>query len=86
MTADTADALAKQRASTAVVAALAPICVEKFRGSNDAPAQLIKLKKVQSWEQANFVEEGGWSKFAGAESDDRDIARACAEIIMVDKS
>jgi hypothetical protein len=86
MTGASAEALAKERASSAVVAALAPICVKNFRRSTDAPTKLIELKKAQSWEQANFVEDGGWAKFAGAEADDRAIAAVCAEMIVTDKS
>ena len=82
VTGKTAEVIAQDRASMAVVAALAPICAKNFRSGQDAPAQLVKLKKAQSWEQANFVEEGGWSKFAGAESNDRAIAAVCAEMIM----
>src|SRR6266699_2802650 len=59
MTTGTANKLADQRADSAVVAILTPICVDKFRQSGDAIVNLAALKKISSsWEQGNFVEKG----------------------------
>jgi alpha/beta superfamily hydrolase len=85
VTGGTAERLAKQRASTAVVAALAPICVDNFQRDKDAPAQLVELKKVSSWEQAAFVSKGGWATMPGTASVDTAMARACAEMILAIK-
>ncbi len=86
MTGGTADGLAKDRVSKAVIASLAPICLDNFRRSKDASAQLVELKKVNSWEQASFVEKGGWAKMPGATTTDTVMARACAELIVAEKS
>jgi hypothetical protein len=43
-----------------VVAAIAPICVDQFQRSADAGNNLTALKKISTWEQATFVEKGGW--------------------------
>ena len=52
MTARTADKIAAERADTAVVTALTPICVEKFLQNSDAKANLAILQKISSnWEQ-----------------------------------
>jgi len=45
MTTGTANKLADERADSAVVAVLRPICVEKFHQSGDAIANLAALKK-----------------------------------------
>ena len=45
VTGGTAEAAASQRASSAVVVALAPICVEKFQHATDVPTNLAALKK-----------------------------------------
>ena len=42
----TAERMAKEQAQTAVVAVLAPICVEKFQHQADAATKLIEFKKV----------------------------------------
>ena len=44
----TAEKMATQRAEAAVVAALAPICVEKFQHEADAPTKLVEFNKVSS--------------------------------------
>ena len=47
----TADKLAKERAESAVVAALAPVCAEKFTALPDADAKKVTLSKVDSWKR-----------------------------------
>ena len=81
VTGRTAETLASQRANTAVVAALAPICVDNFRRAPDATAQQTELQKVNSWERRSFVEKRGWATMPGSSSVDSDVARACAELI-----
>jgi pimeloyl-ACP methyl ester carboxylesterase len=80
VTGGTAVKLADERANTAVVAALTPICVEKFLQNSDAKANLAVLQKVSSnWEQGDYLEKGGWATPPGATSPDYHLARACAE-------
>jgi hypothetical protein len=87
MTGSTANRLAAERADTAVVAALTPICVEKFMVSGDANANLIALKKISStWEQGDFLQKGGWATKPGATSPDYQLARACAEKLVQAKT
>lgn len=86
VTAGTAETLASQRASKAVVAALAPICVENFNRGKDAAAQLVELKKVKSWEHAAFITKGGWAAIPGATVVDNAMATSCAEMIVSGKS
>jgi len=68
MTGRTADKIAAERADTAVVTALTPICVEKFLQNSDA--------------KADFLQKGGWATQPGATSPDYHIARACAEKLV----
>jgi hypothetical protein len=75
----TAERLAKERAETAVVAALAPICVEKFRLQVDAPAKLAEFSKASSWDQRSLIEKGGWATSLGSESPNSAVVTACAE-------
>ena len=79
-TAGTAQKTADQRASSAVVAALAPICVDKFQHGADASAELVALKATDSWKRDSFVAKGGWATFPGSEPND-DVAAACARIL-----
>jgi hypothetical protein len=79
-----AETAATQRANTAVVAALAPICVEKFQHTTDASANLVALKKVDSWSQGAFVEKGGWATVPGSNAPEQvsAVANACALLLM----
>ncbi len=54
----TANKFAAEQASTAVVAALTPFCVEKFLQSPDATANLVVLQKISTnWEQGALLEK-----------------------------
>ena len=76
----TAERIASERAQTAVVAALAPICVERFRQQADAPAKLAQLNKVFSVsDRRSFIEKGGWATIAGSDMPNSAVATACAE-------
>jgi hypothetical protein len=80
VTGGTAVKLADERANTAVVAALTPICVEKFLQNSDAKANLAVLQKISSnWEQGDYLEKGGWATPPGAASPGYHLARASAE-------
>ena len=86
VTANSAEVIAKDRASKAVITALAPLCQAKFRAATDASAQLVELKKINSWDQASFIQKGGWAKLANGEPGDQGVARACAELIIAAKT
>ena len=47
----TADKMAKERSELAVVAALAPVCADKFRAQPDAEAKKVALSKAESWKR-----------------------------------
>jgi alpha/beta superfamily hydrolase len=86
VTGSSAEALASERATKAVVAALAPICVENFNRGKDASAQLAELKKAKSWERASFIDKGGWATMPGVSTVDNAMASSCAEMIVGSKS
>src|ERR1700720_3737452 len=83
MTGGTANKLAADRADTAVMAALTPVCAEKFMQNSDAKANLAILQKISTnWEQGQYLEKGGWATRPGAASSDYRLARACAEKLV----
>jgi len=47
----TADKMATQRSELAVIAALAPVCADKFRALPDFEAKKVALSKVDSWKR-----------------------------------
>lgn len=86
VTGGTVASLNKQAASKAVIAVLAPICVDNYVRGTDTTKQLAELKKISSWQQAAFVEKTGWAKIPGIASVDSGMATACAEMILALKS
>jgi hypothetical protein len=86
ITGGTAEKMAQERADSAVVAALTPICIEKFKESEQAAQNLEALKKISySWERGTFVEKGGWATFPGNDKPNSDVARACADALSKQK-
>ena len=61
--------VANERAGAATVAALAPICVDQFRGAVNASANLGELNKSSySWDRETFIEKGGWAIMPGSDT------------------
>ena len=82
MLGSTAKTLADSTANRAVVAAIAPICVDQFQHSADAANNLTALKKTDSWQQAAYVEKGGWAVMPGSKAADSGVSQACAAAIL----
>jgi hypothetical protein len=83
--ASTADKMAKERSELAVVAALAPVCAEKFRALRDAEAKQVALSKVESWKRRDefpkeFVTLPGESYPSSA------LVDACSTLLLAPKS
>ena len=81
VTSATAWKMAQRDAREATITALAPICVENFRSQADAEKNLSTLKKISSWQQASFIEQGGWAIMPGATAANLGVAQACAEML-----
>ena len=81
MLGSSAKTLADNTASSAVVAAVAPICVDQFQRSADAAANLTVLKKTDTWQQAAYVEKGGWAVMPGSKAADSGVPQACAALL-----
>src|SRR5438876_1279188 len=75
----TAEKIATQRAEAAVVAVLAPICVEKFQQQTDAAAKLVAFNKIPSWDRRSLIEKGGWATVPGTDKPNSAVVSACAE-------
>jgi len=75
----TAERMAADRAESAVVGVLAPICVEKFQQQANSAAKLIEFKKAASWDQRALIEKGGWATTPGTEKMNSAVASACVD-------
>ncbi len=68
-------------AKSAVVAVLAPICADKFQNAADATLNLANLQKESSYQQASFIEKGGWAILPGSDRASDGVAKACAVLL-----
>ena len=75
----TAERMAADRASSAVITALTPSCVARFMEQPSAAAKLTEFQKVESWKQREFIEAGGWATPRGGKTPNTGVATACAE-------
>ena len=82
MLGSTAKTWVDSAANSAVIAAIAPICVDQFQRSADAANNLTALKKTDSWQQAAYVEKGGWAVMPGSKAADSGVSQACAAAIL----
>ena len=82
VTGGTAQEMAAEMAENAVVARLAPICVEQFKQDSGKDRKLIGLKKEDSWKRNVYVEKQGWATMPGEKKPDGKVAERCAEMIV----
>jgi hypothetical protein len=81
----TADKMAKEQSERAVVAALAPVCVDKFRALPDAEAKTIALSKVEAWKRGEeFPKE--IVTLPGETSPNYALVYACSTLLLAPKS
>lgn len=83
VTGGTALQMSRQRADTAVTAALVPLCVAQSKADRGAIKKLAELRAItSSYEQQEFVTKTGWATVPGGESPNRDLAEACASALL----
>jgi hypothetical protein len=81
----TADKMAKERTELAVIAALAPVCADKFRALPDAQAKQVALSKADSWKRRDeFPKE--IVTLPGESYPSSALADACYTLLMAPKS
>jgi hypothetical protein len=81
----TADKMAKERSELAVIAALAPVCADKFRALPDAEAKQVALTKAESWKRRDeFPKE--LVTLPGESYPSSGLVEACATLLLAPKS
>lgn len=81
----TAEKMAKSQSDAAVVAALAPVCADKFRAMPDAEAKQVSLTKVDSWKRRDeFPKE--LVTLPGESYPNSALVDACYKILQSPKS
>jgi hypothetical protein len=81
----TAAMMAKERSDLAVVAALAPVCADKFRALPDFDAKKVALSKVDSWKRRDeFPKE--LVTLPGESYPSSALIDACSTLLLAPKS
>ncbi len=66
----------------AMVAALAPICADKFERAADANNGLVdELGALSFWERDSHLIKAGWATFPGGAEPNDKVADACANLL-----
>ena len=81
VTGGTANDMTARSTKAALVAALSPICVDRFQHSAEATVNMAELKKVSSYQQGTFIEKGGWATMPGSSTVNSAVAEACANLL-----
>ena len=80
----TADKMAREQSKLAVVAALAPVCAEKFRAQPDAAAKTVAISKVDAWNRTkDFPKE--FVTLPGGTYPNSTLVDACYALLMAPK-
>jgi hypothetical protein len=73
--------IATAQADKAVVAALGPICAEKFNAQTDAAAKRVALNDTRSWKRREvFAKE--WVTLPGGPSPNSDLIDVCSDLVL----
>ena len=81
----TVDKTAKERSELAVVAALAPVCADKFRALPDAAAKQVALSKVDSWKRRDEIPKE-FVTLPGESYPNSALVDACYTLLLAPKS
>ena len=76
----TAEKLAEERVTTALVTAYSPVCVERYR-ANATDAQRAAFKEESTWSRDGFIEKTGFATPPGFQSANENVADACADAL-----
>lgn len=82
VTGSRARTMAQQESNDALIAALAPVCVQNFQNSPRAPENLVELNNFTViWDRGAFIEKGGWAMMPVTTIPVRYIAQESANIL-----
>ena len=77
-----AERMAQERSTAAVIEALVPVCVSQSKADPETLAKLEQLGALEtSYERRDFVMKTGWATMPAAESPNSDLAAACAQVL-----
>ena len=81
VTGNTAQQMAATTAENAVVARLAPICVEQYNQDPEKDQKLKSMMEMNAWERHGYVADQGWATMVGEKDPTDKVSRKCADLI-----
>jgi len=78
VTGGTADQMASDGIRDGRATLAADLCVDHFMAAPDAAVQLTAMKEESVWKRDDFIEDGGWTTFAGTDGAVGGAAELCA--------
>ena len=82
VTGGTAQDLAQDAADQSRYELASTICADRFMAANDAKAQLTALQAIDSsYQQRQFIDEGGWATMPGQDKGARQTSELCAAVL-----
>ena len=83
MLGSSAETMAQQRSTMAVVEALVPVCIDQSRADPEFASKLTELKALTSpYQQREFIMSAGWATVAAADTPNGSLAEACAKVLL----
>ena len=82
VTGGTAQKMAAEMTSAAMVDRLTPLCLVRFNQDPEKEQKLEALKNTRSWQRKDYVEKQGWATLSGETKPDSPVATECANRIL----
>lgn len=82
VTGGTAQKMAEVTARNAVVQRLVPMCVVQFNQDPGKEQKLKELTDASTYKRGAYVEKQGWATMSGEAKPDRQVADACAKLLV----
>jgi hypothetical protein len=82
VTGGTAQTMATEMTSAAMVDRLAPLCLLRFNQDPEKDQKFEALNNTSSWQRRGYVEEQGWATMLGETEPDSPVATECANRIL----
>jgi hypothetical protein len=82
VTGGTATTMAADAAAAARTQLAAAVCISRFQSGPDASAELVALKKTDSYERGDMIQKDGWATMPGSKAPIAGAADACAQQLV----
>ena len=79
LTTGSAEAMAKESATSAVAQRLGSICLAQFNKDAEKAQKVKEMKGQDTWDVGRYIEKQSWAIMPGDEKPDSGVADACAK-------